>query len=409
MKNITTRLVSAALAVSMMLSVCPVSAFAAVRQTGAEKAAAAYAAQHPEAKNVDQQNDGDNEIYEDKHSYNTVYINKFTGLPCENGEEDKSADYDFIYKNYKKVNGEGWTYDVVNEELTIKGKRTIFSLPGESEVKCDIVLDGGTTMNATGGVFTGEITVQNGGALPDGGTFTNTITWDNGTINSGVFSDLEKIGKTDEKLIPVTYEGDNSSAVKIGCTQPTKAIGSIKNGRSYWKYSIISKLCIRLPDSSAVKSINGKYINLDELSEGKGTIDGAAIRWDGTYLYFDNVPASQKVELNSKAPEPEPGEEISSGSSGADAGGAIAAAALTAGAAWAGYELGVHLYQKYNMGLAYWPENRLGLAKAVWEKAGKPAPESTALYADIDADDADAQKAARWCVEDRKGECGRRL
>ena len=52
MKNITTRLISGALAASMMLSVCPVSAFATYRQTEAEKAVAAYAA----AQNLDEEN-----------------------------------------------------------------------------------------------------------------------------------------------------------------------------------------------------------------------------------------------------------------------------------------------------------------------------------------------------------------
>ena len=45
------------------------------------------------------------------------------------------------------------------------------------------------------------------------------------------------------------------------------------------------------------------------------------------------------------------------------------------------------------------PTNRIALAKLLWERAGKPEPESTALYSDISAEDTDAQKAARWAVE----------
>jgi len=81
------------------------------------------------------------------------------------------------------------------------------------------------------------------------------------------------------------------------------------------------------------------------------------------------------------------------------AGGVIAAVVLTAGAGLAGYELGLHLYQKYGMGIAYWPKDRMKMAQMIWEKAGKPEPVSTELFEDIDADDTDAQKAARWMVE----------
>ena len=45
------------------------------------------------------------------------------------------------------------------------------------------------------------------------------------------------------------------------------------------------------------------------------------------------------------------------------------------------------------------PSNRIELAELLWERADKPEPVSTALYDDIDEDDTDAQKAARWAVE----------
>ena len=45
------------------------------------------------------------------------------------------------------------------------------------------------------------------------------------------------------------------------------------------------------------------------------------------------------------------------------------------------------------------PTNRQQLADLLWEQAGKPEPQSTALFADIAADASETQKAARWCVE----------
>ena len=63
------------------------------------------------------------------------------------------------------------------------------------------------------------------------------------------------------------------------------------------------------------------------------------------------------------------------------------------------YETGTGLYRITQMDDVAMPTNRIALAKLMWERAGKPEPESTALYSDIDAEDTDAQKAARWAVE----------
>ena len=63
------------------------------------------------------------------------------------------------------------------------------------------------------------------------------------------------------------------------------------------------------------------------------------------------------------------------------------------------YETGTGLYRITQMDDVAMPANRIALAKLLWERAGKPEPESTALYSDISAEDTDAQKAARWAVE----------
>ena len=60
---------------------------------------------------------------------------------------------------------------------------------------------------------------------------------------------------------------------------------------------------------------------------------------------------------------------------------------------------GTGLYRILAMDDVAMPTNRIALAKLLWERAGKPEPESTALYSDISAEDTDAQKAARWAVE----------
>ena len=87
------------------------------------------------------------------------------------------------------------------------------------------------------------------------------------------------------------------------------------------------------------------------------------------------------------------------GAASASAGGAIAAVAVGAAAAWGVYEAGTGIYRMMNMRGIPLPSNRAELAMLIWERAGKPEPASTALYTDIDADNTDLQKAAHWMVE----------
>ena len=75
--------------------------------------------------------------------------------------------------------------------------------------------------------------------------------------------------------------------------------------------------------------------------------------------------------------------------------GAIVTGAVLVGA----YETGTGIYRLAYMRGIPLPSDRIELAELVWERAGKPEPESTALYSDMDAEDTDAQKAARWAVE----------
>ena len=91
---------------------------------------------------------------------------------------------------------------------------------------------------------------------------------------------------------------------------------------------------------------------------------------------------------------------VDPGTSDTDYGGDIAAGVVIGGIAAVGaYEVGTGLYRITQMDDVAMPANRLALAKLLWERAGKPEPESTALYSDLSAEDEDAQKAARWAVE----------
>ena len=79
--------------------------------------------------------------------------------------------------------------------------------------------------------------------------------------------------------------------------------------------------------------------------------------------------------------------------------GAISAVVIGAAAGAIIYEAGTGIYRVINMPGIPMPSNRIELAELLWEHAGKPEPVSTALYSDIEQDDTDAQKAARWAVE----------
>lgn len=100
------------------------------------------------------------------------------------------------------------------------------------------------------------------------------------------------------------------------------------------------------------------------------------------------------------AEDPIPGEPDPVGPS--DTGniqGAISAVVIGAAAGAIIYEAGTGIYRVINMPGIPMPSNRIELAELLWEHAGKPEPVSTALYSDIDEGDTDAQKAARWAVE----------
>lgn len=99
-----------------------------------------------------------------------------------------------------------------------------------------------------------------------------------------------------------------------------------------------------------------------------------------------------------EATEPVPSDPVNTDP--ADDGSGIAGAIVTGGVlAWGAYEAGTGIYRTVNMRGIPLPSNRAELALLIWEKADEPEPESAELYTDIDEDDTDLQKAARWMVE----------
>ena len=99
--------------------------------------------------------------------------------------------------------------------------------------------------------------------------------------------------------------------------------------------------------------------------------------------------------LSSQEPIPDVDPDISdTDDTGSAIGAGIATGVFVSGAT---YLIGTNIW--LNAIYDFVPTNRIQLAVALWNKADCPAPVSTELYPDIDADDTDAQAAARWCVE----------
>ena len=108
----------------------------------------------------------------------------------------------------------------------------------------------------------------------------------------------------------------------------------------------------------------------------------------------ENVEVKATFE-NDPIPEPDPVGPSDTG----NIQGAISAVVIGAAAGAIIYEAGTGIYRVINMPGIPMPSNRIELAELLWEHAGKPEPVSTALYSDINEGDTDAQKAARWAVE----------
>ena len=111
------------------------------------------------------------------------------------------------------------------------------------------------------------------------------------------------------------------------------------------------------------------------------------------------VEALYVLDTGDDSTDPDTGDTGNGGAGGSSIGGAIAAGVVAGTVAWGIYEAGTGIYRVVNMRGIPLPTTRAELAMRIWEKADKPEPESTVLFEDIDEDDTDLQKAARWMVE----------
>ena len=153
------------------------------------------------------------------------------------------------------------------------------------------------------------------------------------------------------------------------------------------------KLTADIPDNARVTGWKVEKIAAEGVTEVYGVVDYDLENPETAALTMPNYDIFVTAEY-------EEGATVDPGTSDTDYGGDIAAGVVIGGIAAVGaYEVGTGLYRILAMDDVAMPTNRIALAKLLWERAGKPEPESTALYSDISAEDTDAQKAARWAVE----------
>ena len=141
---------------------------------------------------------------------------------------------------------------------------------------------------------------------------------------------------------------------------------------------------------TVTKTVNGVVTDI--------TADLRDVSQNGLIIAELTMPAADVTieALFDDDSEPDPDQPVVTD----DGSGDIVAGVVIGGIAAVGaYEVGTGLYRILAMDDVAMPTNRLALAELLWERAGKPEPESTALYSDISAEDTDAQKAARWAVE----------
>ena len=189
-------------------------------------------------------------------------------------------------------------------------------------------------------------------------------------------------------LNPTLRVGDHVTATIDGSDTP------VPSGSAVLKNTIVHLTAIA-PDG---QHFTGWTVKVGSEEQKADTFLKTPDASDPTKVTFTMPNADVEVTATfagDSIPEPDPVGPSDTG----NIQGAISAVVVGAAAGVIAYEAGTGIYRVINMPGIPMPSNRIELAELLWEHAGKPEPVSTALYSDIDEGDTDAQKAARWAVE----------
>ena len=319
--------------------------------------------------------------YQWKHD-GTEHWKVCTTANCPGLTDEQMAEGPHIYTNAKDIDCNTCGY--VRPMYTVTTDNAAAKLEGEAE-----------ELNAPVAADT-EVTLTAGDA-PEGKTFAG---WKLYKVENGTETEIT----SSTELAKLLKNGTETTAT---LTMPAYNV-KVEPYYSNIPYNITPVDCtVDKPEAAMGDTVTATRREPEANEHFTGwtvTVDGVE-KDPSTFLTPDaNDPAkvsftmpNKDVEVKANFKE-DPIDPI--GPSDTDYGGDIVAGVVIGGIAAVGaYEVGTGLYRITQMDDVAMPTNRLALAKLLWERAGKPEPESTALYSDISAEDTDAQKAARWAVE----------
>ena len=288
--------------------------------------------------------------------------------------------------------------DIKLKNVTFENNKTDIYLSNDSSTPTNapqVELDEGTKDTA------GAITVQV--ANPADGVQITTK-----TTGKDYQQNLKLTGKNDDWLIGYKKDADGeyryltqrkgNEYYGLNTINATATTGEGDNVTTLGPYAQVKEgtpvnLTADIPDNARVTGWKVEKIAADGVTEMQGVVEYDAENPETATLTMPDYDIFVTAEY-------EEGATVDPGTGDSDYGGDIAAGVVIGGIAAVGaYEVGTGLYRILAMDDVAMPTNRIALAKLLWERAGKPEPESTALYSDISAEDTDAQKAARWAVE----------
>ena len=319
--------------------------------------------------------------YQWKHD-GTEHWKVCTTANCPGMTDEQRAEGPHIYTNAKDIDCNTCGY--VRPMYTVTTDNAAAKLEGEAE-----------ELNAPVAADT-EVTLTAGDA-PEGKTFAG---WKLYKVENGTETEIT----SSTELAKLLKNGTETTAT---LTMPAYNV-KVEPYYSNIPYNITPVDCtVDKPEAAMGDTVTATRREPEANEHFTGwtvTVDGVE-KDPSTFLTPDaNDPAkvsftmpNKDVEVKANFKE-DPIDPI--GPSDTDYGGDIVAGVVIGGIAVVGaYEVGTGLYRITQMDDVAMPTNRLALAKLLWERAGKPEPESTVLYSDISAEDTDAQKAARWAVE----------
>ena len=290
---------------------------------------------------------------------------------------DQSTIKNFILRKNYTNRTQTW-YAVRAANCTMNGNSRIENCGGGGikissplyYLKSTFTMNGGSITNCSdGGVY------ADGSFTMNGGSITNCSTRTNG---GGVYVSSDNSLTCQDGAVICNNKADQSAAdIYLG----------------------ISVTGVTLPDAA---SMNRTYQDTRKKITG-WYLDPADNRYtpaEDAEAVDISSPLSGKLSLvasclSSQEPIPDVDPVVpDTDDTGSAIGAGIATGVFVSGAT---YLIGTNIW--LNAIYDFVPTNRIQLAVALWNKADCPAPVSTELYPDIDADNTDAQAAACWCVE----------